>query len=223
MNNIPRWSDVHIKGASPHAQAMLAWLRQPQQQLGPSWQAPFVKGFVELLTQATLEDCVYVGFEFDPVRRPLLGTLIENDHLMKIEFSPVLAHRGVSISHNDWEGAWIWVNGVALAIPCDSNGWPQADQYTTGWCGDDRFFFVQIGGLARHPLYDHDEYQRLGNVRGLLIHDVETRQQRIEYPDESQLWSSPWLAVKAHAFHIYAAQDEEGAGVPARVVPIGAG
>jgi hypothetical protein len=220
MNNIPRWSDVHIKGASPHAQAMLAWLREPQRRLGPSWQEPFVNGLVELLTPATLEDCVYAGFEFDPVRQPLLGTLIENDHLMKIEFSAARGHRAVSISRTDWEGAWLWVNGVALTIPCDSNEWPQADQYTTGWCGDDRFFFVQIGGLARHPLYDHDEYQRLGNVRGLLIYDIENHRQRIEYPGESELWSSPWLTVEAHAFHIRAADDQAGAGAPARVIPI---
>ena len=151
-------------------------------------------GLAELLAGATLEDCVYAGFEFDPVRTPLRGKLVcDQGCLAIIEFSGddagTARHRAACISWMDEFGTRAWVDGDELPVPSD-DGVPLGDPYATGWCAG-RWFFIEIGGLDDHPRRDPSTHKRLGPVRGLLIHDADTRMSRIEYPDDSQLWTSP--------------------------------
>jgi hypothetical protein len=62
-NRIPNWSDVHARGASLRALALQAWVTEPDRRLGAQWEEVFVPGLVEHLARATLDDCVYAGFD----------------------------------------------------------------------------------------------------------------------------------------------------------------
>ncbi len=214
---------MHAKGASPRALALQAWLIEPEQRLGEHWQERFVPGLAELLAGATLEDCVYAGFEFDPVRTPLRGKLVcDQGCLAIIEFSGddagTARHRAVCISWMDEFGTRAWVDGDELPVPSD-DGVPLGDPYATGWCAG-RWFFIEIGGLDYHPRRDPSVHKRLGPVRGLLIHDADTRMSRIEYPDDSQLWTSPRPVIEGGELRIYATCDEVERGAPERVIPL---
>ena len=220
-NRIPHSNEVFAKGASPLALELESWLIKPRQRLGTQWHQPFVAGLAERLAGATLDDCVYAGFEFDPVRTPLRGKVVGDGCLAVIEFSSEDAstarHRAVYISWMNDYGTLVWVDGMALAVPSD-DGLPLADPYATGWC-EGRYFFIEIGGLDNHPRRDPTVNQPLGHVRGLLIHDADALVTRIEYPDDDQLWTSPHPVVKGGELHIYAAGDQV-AGPPARVIPL---
>ena len=83
-----------------------------------------------------------------------------------------------------------------------------------------RWFFIEIGGLDDHPRRDLSVHKRLGPVRGLLIHDADTRMSRIEYPDDSELWTSPRPVIEGGELRIYASSDEVERGAPARAIPL---
>jgi hypothetical protein len=208
---------VHEKGPSPHAHALEAWFIEPARRLGPEWRQPFVTGLAELMALATLDDCVYAGFEFDPAFKPLQGTAVAQECLASIEFSDpgdVAAHRAVCIGWMNDESARAWVDGVELPVPMDEDGAPQGNPYATGWCAK-RYFFIEVGGLA-HPLNDFSQH-RLGAVRGLLIWDAERRSVRLEHPLETERWASPRPRVEGQVLHIYATLDD---AEPARVIPL---
>jgi hypothetical protein len=211
---------VHAKGASPRALALRAWLVEPAQRLGARWHEPFVTGLAERLADATLDDCVFAGFQFDAVRTPPLGTVVCDDgSFATIEFSAdagTARHRAMCIGWMDEYGTRVWVDGAELPVPSD-DGLPLADPYATGWC-EGRYFFIEIGGLDHHPRRDPAVDQRLGPVRGLLIHDADAGATRIEYPADSQLWTSPRPVVESGELRIYATRDEAGHGAPARVI-----
>lgn len=216
-NRIPSWSEVHHKGASPRALALQAWVTEPDQRLGAQWEERFVAGLVDYLSGATLDDCVYAGFEFDPVRKPLRGkTVWDKGYWASIEFSAddasTARHRAVCYSRMDEYGARVWVDGAALPVPSD-DGLPRTDPYATGWW-DGRYFFIEIGGL------DYSVHRPLGIVRGLLIHDADARVTRIEYPVDGQLWTSPRPVVEDGELRVYATRDEVANGAPARVIPL---
>jgi hypothetical protein len=222
LNRIPTWSDVHASGASPRALALQAWLIEPQQRLGPAWQEPFVNGLADLLAAASVDDCVYAGFEFDPAREPLRGTLVDQGCLVSVEFSgggDAPGHRAVCIAWMDDIGAHVWIDGMALPVPIDETGSPQANPHATGWCAG-RYYFVEIGGLFGHPLSDPDAGGRMGNVRGLLAFDAQRRVARLEYPSDSELWTSPRPSVESGNLRIHATRDALAAGTPARVITL---
>lgn len=132
-SRIPRWSDVHDKGASPRALALRDWLIEPHQRLGAQWEEQFVAGMVELLASATLDDCVYAGFEFDPVRKALRGkTIWDRGYWASIEFSAddasTARHRAVCFIRMDEYGTRVWIDGAALPVPCD-DGVPLAEPH----------------------------------------------------------------------------------------------
>jgi hypothetical protein len=229
-NRIPGWSEVHARGASPRALALRDWFIGPEQRLGAQWHEPFVAGLAERLISATLDDCVYAGFKFDPVRRPLRGKVVGDDGcLAVVEFSTddasTARHSAVYISWMDAYGTWVWVDGVALPVPSHEGcnevqaRLPLADPYATGWC-EGRYFFIEIGGLDNHPRRAPSVDQRLGHVRGLLIHDADACVTRIEYPDDSQLWTSPRPVVERGELRVYPTRDEVAGGASERVIPL---
>jgi hypothetical protein len=210
---------VHEKGPSPRARALQAWFIEPATRLGPAWRQPFVTGLAELLSLATLDDCVYAGFEFDPAFKPLQGTVVAHECLASIEFSDpgdIPAHRAVCIGWMDDEGVRAWVDGVALPVPTDEDGAPQGNPHATGWCAG-RYFFIEVGGLVSHPLNDFSQH-RLGAVRALMIVDAERRTMRLERPLDTERWTSPRPRADGQALHIHATP---GDAEPARVIPLG--
>jgi hypothetical protein len=214
---------VHATGASPRALALRDWLIDPAQRFGARWHEPFVSGLAERLASATLDDCVFAGFEFDAVRTPPLGTAVcDGGCFATIEFSAddavAARHRAVCISWMNEYGTRVWVDGIELPVPSD-DGLPLADPYATGWCVG-RYFFIEIGGLDHHPRRDPAVDQPLGHARGLLIHDADARATRIEVPDDSQLWTSPRPLVEGGELRLYATRDDVGHGAPARVIPL---
>jgi hypothetical protein len=218
---LPLWSDIHMRGASAHARAMVAWLGEPPPTIGLDWQRGevrrFLDGFAALVNAATVDDCIYAGFEFDRTRRPLLGYTYEHHYAFEVAYSPAGAHLISSAAHNHWRGALYWVGDRMLGVPLDTNGWPLADPRTANWCGE-HHFFVEIGGLADHPDFDRGDDTPLGNVRGLLIWDAQRQRQRIELPTSTELWTRPRIAVVGDMVEIYAAYDDIGRRPPARVV-----
>ncbi|MFL6664085.1 MAG: hypothetical protein ACJ8G7_18085 [Rhizobacter sp.] len=207
---------MHEKGPSPLAHALQAWFIEPATRIGAEWQKPYVRGLAELLAHATLDDCVYAGFEFDPAFKPLQGTAVAHECLASIEFSDpgdVAAHRAVCIGWMNDDGARAWVDGVELPVPVDDEGAPQGNPYATGWCAG-RYFFIEIGGLVSHPLNDFLGH-RLGTMRALLIWDADRRAMRIEHPLETERWTSPRPRIDGKWMHIYATMDDPE---PARVI-----
>ena len=59
-----------------------------------------------------------------------------------------------------------------------------------------------------------------GTGAGLLIHDADARVTGIEYPDDSQLWTSPRPVIEGGGLHVYATRDELANGAPERVIPL---
>ena len=213
---------MHAKGATARARDLAAWWVEPEARLGAQWQAPFVAGLAERLADATLDDCVYAGFEFDAAREPLRGSVVHHGVEASIEFSAAHAaarHRAVCIGWIDDATARVWVDGSALAVPADDDAWPQANPHASGWCGE-RWYFIETAGLFSHPGQDAASTGRLSTMRGLLVWDAELKRQRIELPRDGERWTSPRLRLEDNRLCVYATRDAVGDGSPAREIAL---
>jgi hypothetical protein len=222
-HRLPTWSEVHAQGPSPTALALRDWLMAPARQPGPHEPDAFVDGLARLLAVATVEDCIYAAFEFDPARSPLYGKLVEQGVLASIElcggFPPAAAHRAVCVGWIDDRGTRAWVDGVELPLPRDEEGRPRADPQGTGWWGQ-RWYFIEIGGLYGHPRSDPADLLRLGTVRGLLVWDAQRRAAHVEYPRDDERWTSPGASVQGGCLLIHASRAGMNVEAPARTIPL---
>jgi len=167
----------------------------------------------------TLEGCEAAGFGFfndrsahSPISKPGTG-------LVRIDFSPDLRHHAVSIKGpNDWSGALLWVDSEVVPVPRTEDGDPLCKQ-SAQWL-DDRFVYVEAGGLWNHPLLDPYKPDPLGEIRSLLIWDSIKQVSHEELPRSNQAWTSPVLIARENSWRIYPNSDALQHDRPDRVVVI---
>lgn len=221
-HRLPPWSEVHAE-VSPRAQALEDWLLDPGLRQGPGWRERFAEGWARLLAEATVKDCLYVGFRFEPGRSPLRGRLSDQGWLGTVEFcgddARAARHRAVCVSWIDDYGARAWVDGVELPVPRAGDGCPLADPHLTGWSAG-RWWAIGVGGLLDHPLDDPAEGLWLGSVRGLLVWDAQRRAAHLELPRHDELWTAPAMAVEEGELRIWASREEVGLAAPARRIAL---
>lgn len=165
------------------------------------------------------QECEAAGFEFYN-KRSAHGLLDEQgSSLAHIDFSPDLSRYAVSVrGPGDWSGALLWVDGEVVPVPRSEEGDPLCEQLAQ-W-PDDRFVYVEMGGLWNHPLLDPDKIDPLGEFRGLLVWDAVKHVQHVVLPEAEQAWTAPLLVVRKDSWHIYPNGDAFQQNRPDRVMPI---
>jgi hypothetical protein len=118
----------------------------------------------------------------------------------------------------NWAGALVWVNGEAIPVPRAEDGNPLCAQ-SAQWV-DERFVYVEMGGLWNHPLLDPNKVDPLGEIRGLLIWDAIKHVQHAELPGADQAWTAPILMARESSWRIYPNAAACKQDCPDRVVPI---
>jgi hypothetical protein len=156
------------------------------------------------------------GFSFEYSDSPDYGKIwIGNDDLVMVEFSPARehtqTHMALAYHRQNWRGGGLWINGRAIDVPCDDNGFPLSD-YSGRWIDDDTFQ-VQVG-LPDHPLTDWSGRDQLSELRGLLFVNAKTYKKMLVVPRDDERWSLPRAQRDKQWIHIYA---DEGAMASHRI------
>lgn len=158
------------------------------------------------------------GFRFEYADSPNLGTIwIGDDDLVKVKFSPApaLTHMALAYRGANWRGAGMWINGRAIDVPCDENGFPLGD--SMGRWIDDDMFEAQIG-VPDHPLTDWRVRDQLSELRGLLFVDAKTYKQMLVLPRDDERWPQPCTQRDGKQIRIYADEDAVASNRLARTV-----
>jgi hypothetical protein len=159
---------------------------EPTRGTGPL-RAPLPCG-VAYASRADFEDA---GFGFSDANARYASTY-PHRHVERVEFSPTLLHRAVTLTYEAWPGAMLWMDEVCVQVPVDERDYPLID-----CCGrwiDDHTFTIGVGGLD-HPLDVADNGGRLGTIRGLLIYDASQHWLSISRPRADEVWTDP-VAVR---------------------------
>lgn len=159
---------------------------EPTRGTGPL-RAPLPLG-VAYASRADFEDA---GFGFSDTNARYASTY-PHRHIERVEFSPALTHRAVTLTYAAWPGAMLWVDEVCVQVPVDDRDYPLTD-----CCGrwiDDHTFTIAVGGLD-HPLDVANYDERLGAIRGLLIYDAVRQCATISLPRPDEVWTDP-VAVR---------------------------
>jgi len=160
------------------------------------------------------------GFRFEYSDSPDYGKLwIGDDELVMVEFSPARehtqTHMALAYHRNPWRGGGLWINGRAIDVPCDDDGFPLSD-YVGRWL-DDETFQVQIG-LPDHPLTDLGVRAQLSELRGLLFVNAKTRKKKLVLPRDDERWPQPHAQRDKQWIHVYADEDALAANRIARTI-----
>ena len=222
----PTWREVNAQGASPKALALReALMHAPGQPPQPREPDTFVDGhgLARLLVSATVRACIWAGFEFDAVRSPPYGCLVEHGCQASIELGgndpSAASHRAVCVGWIDDHGKRAWVDGVELPVPRDDDGRPRTNPHGTGWCAQ-RWFFIEISGLLGHARSEAADLLRLGTVRGLLVWDTERHTGHLKWPGEDEAWTTPGASVHDGRLLIHASRARMHVGATARTIPL---
>jgi len=166
----------------------------------------------------TLQGCETAGFGvFND--RSAHSPLNKGTASVRIDFSPDLRHHAVSIKGpNDWSGALLWVDSELVPVPRSEDGDPLCKQ-SAQWL-DDRFVYVETGGLWNHPLLDPNKPDPLGEIRSLLIWDSIKQVPHEHLPRSNQAWTAPVLIARENSWRIYPNSDAFQHDRPDRVLPI---
>lgn len=143
---------------------------------------------VAYASRAEFEDA---GFGFSDTNARYASTY-PHSHIERVEFSPTLSHRAVTLTYDAWPGAMLWVDEVCVQVPVDDRDYPLID--CSGRWIDDHTFTIAVGGLD-HPLDVADHGQRLGAIRGLLIYDAACQCLTVVLPRDDEVWTDP-VAVR---------------------------
>jgi hypothetical protein len=189
------------------------WVRSLQVTQGDrSWQY-FAKPLSAAMTSARYVIFDRAGFTFEYSDSPNYGKIwIGNDDLVMVEFSPVntqtpahAAHIALAYHRNNWRGGGLWIDGHAIDVPCDENGFPLSD-YSGHWIDDDTFQ-VQVG-LPDHPLTNPRARDQLSELRGLFFVDARTYRTLLVLPHDDERWELPGSRRDGQQILIYANRDE---------------
>jgi len=167
----------------------------------------------------TPPECAAAGFRLYNERRAYSRLDDTGTSTIHIDFSPHLHQQAVLVKGaEDWSGALLWVNGEAVPVPRAEDGNPLCEQ-AARWV-DDRFVYVEMGGLWNHPLLDPNKVDPLGEIRGLLIWDAIKHVQHDELPRANQAWTAPTLIARDNSWLIYPNAVALKQDRPDRVIPI---
>jgi hypothetical protein len=170
-------------------------------------------------TSLTLQGCEAAGFGFFNDRSAHIPLNNSGTGMVRIDFSPDLRHHAVSIKGpNDWSGALLWVDSEVVPVPRSEDGDPLCKQSAL-WL-DDRFVYVETGGLWNHPLLDPNKADPLGEIRSLLIWDSIKQVPHEQLPRSNQAWTAPVLIARENSWRIYPNSEAFQHDRPDRVVPI---
>ena len=166
----------------------------------------------------TREACEREGFAFNNYRSAY--NFLDDDacSTVRIHFSPKQSHQAVTLQLRDWAGALLWIDGIQVDVPRDRDDAPLCEPYAN-WA-DERFVYLQTGGLWDHPLLNPTKIDMLGDIRGLLIWDSAKRLRHLELPEPTQAWTHPLLRVGDDALRIYPDGKAYQANRPDRTLPI---
>ena len=167
----------------------------------------------------TPQECATAGFGFYNERSAYCGPDHAGSGLVRIDFSPDLHQQAVLVKGSEnWAGALLWVNSEAIPVPRAEDGNPLCAQ-SAQWL-DERFVYVEMGGLWNHPLLDPNKIDPLGEIRGLLIWDARKHVQHAALPRADQAWTAPILIARDTSWLIYPHAAAFQQDRPDRVVPI---
>jgi hypothetical protein len=167
----------------------------------------------------TPRECAAAGFGFHNERSAHSGLSDVGSSIVRIDFSPDLYQQAVLVKGSgSWSGALLWVNSEAIPVPRAEDGNPLCAQ-SAQWV-DERFVYVEMGGLWNHPLLDPNKVDPLGEIRGLLIWDAIKHVQHAALPEADQAWTAPILIARDTSWLIYPHAAAFKQDRPDRVVPI---
>lgn len=195
-----------------------AWIRSLYDTKGDQQWQHFAKPLSVAIVHARHSAFDRAGFRFEYSDSPNLGTIwIGDDDLVKVKFSPApeLAHMALAYRRANWRGGGLWINGRAIDVPCDDDGFPLSD-YSGHWIDDDTFQ-VQVG-LPDHPLTDWSARDQLSELRGLLFVDAKTYKTLLVLPRDDERWPLPRTKRDGKRIHIYADEDALARNCCARTV-----
>jgi hypothetical protein len=186
-----------------------AWVRSLHATEGDHGWQHFAKPLSAAIVSARHSLFKRAGFSFEYLDSPDYGKIwIGNHDLVMVEFSPAREHMQIHMvlayHRNNWRGGGIWINGRAIDVPCDDNGFPLSD-YSGQWIDDDTFQ-VQVG-FPDHPLTDWSIRDQLSELRGLLFVDAKTDKKMLVLPHDDECWSLPRTQCNGKRIHIYADED----------------
>ena len=164
-------------------------------------------------------ECAAAGFGFCDEQSAQRALHDAGTSIVRIDFSPDLQQQAMLVKGSaTWSGALLWINAEAIPVPRAEDGNPLCAQ-SAQWI-DDRFVYVEMGGLWNHPLLDPNKPDPLGEIRGLLIWDASKHLQHVELPQADQAWTAPILKAHGSSWLIYPNEAALEQARPDRVVPI---
>lgn len=167
----------------------------------------------------TPKECGSLGFGFHDERTTYNFLDDDEKTIVRIAFSPDLQHQAVLLrAGDDWTGALLWVDGEQPQVPRGKDGDPMCE-HIAHWL-DNRFVYVQVGGLWDHPLSDPSARDPLGNIFGLLVFDVVQHAADLVLPQSAQAWTNPIITVRGGLLRVYSDQKAAAQDRADRVLPI---
>lgn len=167
----------------------------------------------------TPRQCAAAGFRFSDEHSAHNVLDDASTGIVRIDFSPDRLQHAVLVKGSiNWCGALLWVNSEAIAVPRAEDGNPLCAQ-AARWL-DERFVYVEMGGLWNHPLLDPNKADPLGEIHGLLIWDAVKHVQHTELPEAGQAWTAPTLIARESSWLIYPNKVAREQDCPDRAIPI---
>lgn len=214
MQTDPQQNDEHVLNE------LNGWVRSLHATEGEHRWQHFAKPLSAAMVSARHSLFQRAGFSFEYSDSPDYGKIwLGNDDLVAVEFSPARertqTHMALAYHRHPWRGGGLWINGRAIDVPCDDDGFPLSD-YVGRWLDDD-IFQVQIG-LPDHPLTDPNARDQLSELRGLLFVNAKTYKKMLVLPRDDERWPLPRTQRDKQWIHIYADEDAKAANRIARTV-----
>jgi hypothetical protein len=183
----------------------------------------FLDHLVHQLNELSVHDCIALGFSFD-TEQAYYGALTlshwNRDGVFEGNLSIKISEQGLHRCFF-WEKEYgatgpVWIDGRRVAVPVDAQGEP----ITTGscrWAGE-RFLSIETP-LRDHPLADaiythfYSQPEPVGLYQslavGLLIVDIETGHQYLEFPPADEFWVAAYVCMPTHStLEIHAQADD---------------
>jgi hypothetical protein len=214
MQTDPQQNDEHALNE------LNAWVRSLHATEGDQRWQHFAKPLSAAIVRARHSLFQRAGFSFEYSDSPDYGKIwIGNDDLVMVEFSPARehtqTHMALAYHRNNWRGGGLWINGRAIDVPCDDDGFPLSD-FSGRWIDDDTFQ-VQVG-LPDHPLTDWSGRDHLSELRGLLFVNAKTYKKMLVVPRDDERWPQPRTQRDKQWIHIYADESAMASNRIARTV-----